>query len=518
MRNFTLCFIVILLHPFPTEASGEKFWECPQLTENKNDEKIQSYYTKVQNDPTYNKVKKLWKAINCKYPKPDSNNSKKIRKLIVFLDGTWNEGEEHGSGGTNIWRLYNLALERAKTGDPIIPYYDKGVGSHDYDQVLGGLYGKGNAKNIRQAYRFLVEAYKPNDEIYIFGFSRGAFTARSLNGMIEHIGLLNKGSINKKYIEQMGFWKRSEYFFTTLVSRHNAPRALKQIWKKLSGKNTKQFIYEVALIDLVNDLYDKYQIVPNPPEDIRETIKKGKEEVVKKYKGAEYKKYYNDIIAPEKTVEVIGVFDTVPCIGTDCKLDHEKHRTKLYAKKGYHVVSIDEEREKFTPLLFDGAEEVYFSGAHSDDGGGYNSDYLKEGIVSCDIKKICNPNFDYKDIDNYYTGLETIPLNWMINKVDDKNIFPEDTTFAECPIGKIHNEFYKKKYTKKFGELIVQTYVGNMPREISEEALIHSSVSDRWKSDCLLKQPDKYNEYQSEKTGKYRPDNLIKLKEFSLNQ
>lgn len=127
----------------------------------------------------YRKVRKRWQLINkCLY------SDQGPRKLVVLLDGTENTKKDN----TNIWRMYNQALEQANSGARVIPYYDKGVAT-SITTPFGALFGSGVSLNIRQAYRFLIEAYRPGDEIYIFGFSRGAFTARSLNGFIEVAGL-----------------------------------------------------------------------------------------------------------------------------------------------------------------------------------------------------------------------------------------------------------------------------------------------------------------------------------------
>ena len=108
------------------------------------------------------------------------------KRLTLFYDGTWNEPEDN----TNVWRL-NLMLADS-SGDGLVQktFYDEGVGTHWYDRLSGGMFGSGLSENIRQGYRWLMENYNDGDEIFVFGFSRGAFTARSLVGMIARCGLL----------------------------------------------------------------------------------------------------------------------------------------------------------------------------------------------------------------------------------------------------------------------------------------------------------------------------------------
>src|SRR5438270_1891731 len=109
-----------------------------------------------------------------------------MKRLAVFLDGTWNRPEDN----TNVWRTKLMLAERSDDGTEQRAYYDPGVGTGWSDRVRGGLFGAGLFENVKQAYEWLVEQYSSADaagradEVYVFGFSRGAFTARSLTGMI----------------------------------------------------------------------------------------------------------------------------------------------------------------------------------------------------------------------------------------------------------------------------------------------------------------------------------------------
>jgi hypothetical protein len=109
----------------------------------------------------------------------------KQKRLVLFLDGTWNSTESN----TNVWRMRSLCAAQGRGGKPQLVYYEIGVNG-----FLGGVFGQGLDQNIRRAYEWLVENYNPGDEIYIFGFSRGAYTARSLAGLIAMNGVLQAGS------------------------------------------------------------------------------------------------------------------------------------------------------------------------------------------------------------------------------------------------------------------------------------------------------------------------------------
>jgi uncharacterized protein (DUF2235 family) len=107
------------------------------------------------------------------------------KRLVVFLDGTWNSVDSN----TNVWRMRALCAAKGKDGKPQLVYYEVGVNG-----FLGGVFGQGLDENIRLAYEWLVENYNDGDEIFIFGFSRGAFTARSLAGLVAFEGILKAGS------------------------------------------------------------------------------------------------------------------------------------------------------------------------------------------------------------------------------------------------------------------------------------------------------------------------------------
>jgi len=132
------------------------------------------------------------------------------RKLVVCCDGTWNTPRT----GTNIYRTYQFLRERlgspaekiekrgsrtcfgqARDGTDIRLFYDEGVGTNWFTRLAGGGLGLGLSDNVRDAYHFLAHNFEPGSEIYVFGFSRGAYTARSLCGFIKAAGLLVRPSV-----------------------------------------------------------------------------------------------------------------------------------------------------------------------------------------------------------------------------------------------------------------------------------------------------------------------------------
>lgn len=103
-------------------------------------------------------------------------------QLIVCCDGTWNDPDDR----THIHRICQAG--RAALPVPENVFYDKGVGLEPGRRLSGGALGKGLSENVREAYRWLVRRYADGAEIYVFGFSRGAYTARSLAGLMNYAG------------------------------------------------------------------------------------------------------------------------------------------------------------------------------------------------------------------------------------------------------------------------------------------------------------------------------------------
>ncbi len=119
------------------------------------------------------------------------------KRLVICLDGTWNNADDH-QRSTNVVRIMRAIRHADDAGTRQITFYDKGVGTGGpLDRIRGGAFGRGLGENVRDGYRFLANNYEPRDEIYIFGFSRGAFTARSLAGFIGACGLLSKRSMGR---------------------------------------------------------------------------------------------------------------------------------------------------------------------------------------------------------------------------------------------------------------------------------------------------------------------------------
>ncbi len=126
-----------------------------------------------------------------------------MKRIAIFCDGTWNAADSPFP--TNVHLLHSAVHSTGGDGVVQVAKYIPGVGTGfgmtglraRWDKISGGVFGVGVTRNITTAYRFLAETYEPGDDIHIFGFSRGAFTARSLAGLLRASGLPDAGQMGR---------------------------------------------------------------------------------------------------------------------------------------------------------------------------------------------------------------------------------------------------------------------------------------------------------------------------------
>ena len=414
--------------------------------------------TDAAND-SYFKVQARWRLLNCVH-----SAMQKPRKLVVLLDGTANDKND----STNIWQLYNMALIRSLTetekgGSRIIAYYDQGVGTSPITPISGAAFGNGVSINIRQAYRFLVEAYRPGDEIYLFGFSRGAFTARSLNGFIEFAGLATFGSLKADGLDNTVLWGWAGHM-------HN----------------------------VVKDMYDLYHVKnsgdPEFYEQLRFKLFEYREANGIKAHGIDEKG--NVIAGKQVQVKVIGVFDTVPAVGWGLDEDPDGHRLELYAQAGYQAMSLDEQRAAFRLLRFgvpqtsnQKLEEVWFAGVHADVGGGYLN---KANLAGCGKSP-------YGESPDGAVGLEATAQRWMLEKLKPEQLFPDTPWPPACVAAHLHDEYFDAPSVLSW----FYKNAGLLRRKPVEMDRIDASVYQRM---AITKLPDPHK--AREPGRRYQPVNI----------
>ena len=290
--------------------------------------------------------------------RPDATTAGK-KSIVLFSDGTGNSSAKLFK--TNVWRMYEAVDLGPPAPDkqPQISYYDDGVGTSSFKPLaaLGGAFGWGLKRNVLDIYRFACRNYRDGDDIYAFGFSRGAFTARLVVALIASEGLVrsdDEADLQRKTVAAYRDFRR-----------HFLPRRLK--WPTKVARHLR-----AAAIAFIDRLRGRTP--------------------------------YNSTENATPKIRFIGVWDTVAAYGGPIieitravdnwffplsMPDHRLHENVLCAR---HALAIDDERDAFQPLLWDEVHEekleaagkvdaerlrqVWFTGMHADVGGGYPDESL----------------------------------------------------------------------------------------------------------------------------------------------
>lgn len=135
-----------------------------------------------------------------------------MKRIVICFDGTWNKPADEALPvndriETNVCRFYESIKDKGQDGIQQIKWYDEGVGTKWYDRFIGGAIGSGLEINIIQGYEFLAQHYEAGDEVYVLGFSRGAYTARSFVGMIRNCGLIYPKHLALKVAMAYGIYR-----------------------------------------------------------------------------------------------------------------------------------------------------------------------------------------------------------------------------------------------------------------------------------------------------------------------
>ncbi|MFT6046076.1 MAG: hypothetical protein ACI9WC_001781 [Arenicella sp.] len=286
------------------------------------------------------------------------------KNIIICSDGTGNTG---GKGSvTNVWRMFE-SINRASNETVQVAFYDDGVGTESFKpmRILGGAFGVGLARNVKQLYTEICRIYEPGDKLFFFGFSRGAFTVRTLLGWIMEVGLINPvGTSDARELDALvnKSYKSLRAHFRTIperlfISEKTAEKRKDKLKDKLFELNSEQ----------------------------------------------------------ERSLgHFIGVWDTVDAVGFPVaflatfwnswihQFKFPDHRLNEKVRNAFHALAIDDERLTFHPQPWDekdkrddqNLQQVWFAGMHSNVGGGYPQDgmayvplvWIMDGAIVAGIK------------------------------------------------------------------------------------------------------------------------------------
>lgn len=248
------------------------------------------------------------------------------RRLVIGLDGTWNTPDQQDRDRqcpSNVVKLLR-SIQSHDDGVAQLKYYDAGVGTDGFvDKLWGGVAGRGLFGNMRQAYVWLLENYRQGDQLYLFGFSRGAFAVRSLVAMLDLCGIP----------------KRVDYSYDFMDVAAEAARIYREPIKTRQQRLAEAFRQKFHALDATVTLLGVWD-----------------------------------------TVGSMGL-PTQGVLGKLTRAQHQFHNTRLSknVRHAYQALAMNERRRPFEPALWRGkcprdvetVEQVWFPGVHANVGGGY---------------------------------------------------------------------------------------------------------------------------------------------------
>ncbi|KAF2469866.1 uncharacterized protein BDR25DRAFT_394200 [Lindgomyces ingoldianus] len=296
---------------------------------------------------------------------------KRPKKLIACCDGTWMNSDKgfvkgslfsgpgHLQTPSNVTRIGRAILPEDRNHHPQIVYYQSGIGS-------------GNTTIERLvAYSFLANNYTHGDSIFLLGFSRGAFTARSIGGLIGGVGLLTKDGLPWFYL----------------------------IFKDWENAGVPE--YKPLIQDFIPNFY-----IASPPHDIVNYLNSYRAELIKRN------------LTREVSIQAIGVWDTVGALGIPTPKLFQKiglpdflHEYKFldttidnHVKYAFHALALDEQRASYSPTIWERPpgcttvlKQVWFPGVHSNVGGSYDDTGIADITLAWMMSNLA-PWIDFNEI------------------------------------------------------------------------------------------------------------------------
>jgi uncharacterized protein (DUF2235 family) len=286
-----------------------------------------------------------------------------LKNIAIFCDGTWQHIDQRYP--TNVAKLARAVAPQAADGSPQVIFYDDGVGVSQgamdtATHLLGGALGEGLDYKIASAYEFLCLNYQPGDRIFLFGFSRGAYTARSLAGLLRLAWILRREHTSEIF--------EATNLYRSRPDKDASPEDQAKFAAMMQDfRDQRSYPSNIFTDDRVYDPADPASLTP-PSQDCA-------------------------------WLQYVGVWDTVGSLGvpkvlplaTQVNSRYDFHDTRLsrFVRSARHAVSLDERRETFEPTLWDNLptlntnahadglapalqpyQQTWFPGGHGEVGGG----------------------------------------------------------------------------------------------------------------------------------------------------
>jgi len=388
-----------------------------------------------------------------------------MKRIIFCFDGTWNHIDAEHS--TNVLLMASSIAPTAQDGTVQIVHYDNGVGTTVRDKILGGVTGYGLFDNIKQAYQFLIFNYDPGDEIYCFGFSRGAFTARSFIGFIRAVGIIERR--HAKEIERAA---------------------------KLYRKSKATTLDGLKMLEFRAEYSSKITVCRE------DEIHRCKDETYVPGQSIPFRIRY---VGLWDTVETLGlskvIWPWLPFVGHKTYIGpgnkYHNHKLSGMIAAGRHAIALDERRRNFNIEAWGDVDryneqigfeidhedrpfqEVFFPGVHGSIGGG-----------------------------GFHKGLSDGALNWIQLGATDHGLdldrSKSSILFATAPdyTARLdNNQGQKKAFVSVFSGLLPKRWRTHVPKSLE---MVAESAQARWAYEAPLED------------GKYRPKTLKGLR-YALN-
>ncbi|KZL76893.1 peptidoglycan binding domain-containing protein [Colletotrichum tofieldiae] len=300
------------------------------------------------------------------------------KRLIVCCDGTWMDslGSKGAEPQSNVARISRVFRRTCQDGTHQIIMYHAGVGSSEsiVDKFTGGMFGVGLDSSIREAYNFICTNYVDGDDIVLIGFSRGAFTARSVADMIATVGLLTPQGLDHFYrvfedYESMGDIDRDSSLFLDpeMLPYQGEKGPAKVNWETRRKLQYKSWLSKNGLTRYT---YRVSQVI-------------------------------HDI-----TIKAVGVWDTVGTLGIP------PAPVSDHVENAFHALALDEPRYAFRPALWEklddnrtNLKQVWFPGNHAGIGGGWHEQQIANITLAwmCDQLSSIGIEFNQGRMEDVFT-------------------------------------------------------------------------------------------------------------------